>query len=208
MSWKKSERIHLKRKSEWIIGAFGFSHGEDLQAPWIILKLEPTLLEKAVYDKVVEDHHRNWISIEVVLIMRNINKKKFLHRTSFLAKTCSPESASLKHRRRKALEHWDSWHLNFLMRIITEWNPTTKLMFTRFENRPNISFKNANSRLDSRIDCSLLQQTTAIHSLKLQSWSSTISPCSVKLTAQQRGHQTERKKNHCKLNFHVLPEFV
>ena len=63
-----------------IVRVFGFSHGDNLHAPSIILSLEPTSLEKAIHDKIIEDHHKNRITVEIVLGMRYIHKKKFMHR--------------------------------------------------------------------------------------------------------------------------------
>ena len=70
--------FHLRHPC--IVRIFGFSYGDDVHPPSIILSLEPTTLEKAISDKIVDNHHKNRITVEIVLGMRYIHKKNFMHR--------------------------------------------------------------------------------------------------------------------------------
>ena len=72
--------ILIKLRHPCIVRVFGFSQGDDTHPPSIILSLESTSLEKSIQSKELNEEEKNRITVEVVLGMRYIHKKKFMHR--------------------------------------------------------------------------------------------------------------------------------
>lgn len=72
--------ILFKLRHPCIIRVFGFNIGNETIQPSMILSLEPTSLEKAIQDKILNKHQKNRIVIELVLGMRYIHKHNFIHR--------------------------------------------------------------------------------------------------------------------------------
>lgn len=63
-----------------IIRIFDYNLGNETQAPYIIEAFEKMSLEEAIKEKKVSKDEINLISVEIVLGMRFIHKKGFLHR--------------------------------------------------------------------------------------------------------------------------------
>ena len=63
-----------------IVRIYSFSSGDKTHAPSMILKLEPTSLEKAIQNKELTNDLKNRLTVEVVLGMRYIHEHKFMHR--------------------------------------------------------------------------------------------------------------------------------
>ena len=72
--------ILFKLRHPCIVRVYGFSNGDDSHPPSMILSLEPTSLDQAIHDKVLDEHQKNRITIELVLGMKYIHKKNFMHR--------------------------------------------------------------------------------------------------------------------------------
>ena len=72
--------ILFKLRHPCIVRVYGFNNGDDTHPPSMILSLEPTSLEQAIIDKILDEHQKNRITIELVLGMRYIHKKNFMHR--------------------------------------------------------------------------------------------------------------------------------
>lgn len=51
-----------------------------MNPPSMLLSLEPNSLEQAIQHKVLNNHQKNRITIELVLGMRYIHKHSFIHR--------------------------------------------------------------------------------------------------------------------------------
>ena len=72
--------ILFKLRHPCIVRVYGFNNGDDSHPPSMILSLEPTSLDQAIHDKVLDEHQKNRITIELVLGMKYIHKKNFMHR--------------------------------------------------------------------------------------------------------------------------------
>lgn len=51
------------------------NYGDDKHAPWIVLSLEPTSLEKAIQNKELDCNQKNMITTELILGMRYIHHR-------------------------------------------------------------------------------------------------------------------------------------
>lgn len=63
-----------------IIDIVGVNFGDGDHPPSIILSLEPKSLESAISNKELENDDKNRITVEIVLGMRYIHKRNFMHR--------------------------------------------------------------------------------------------------------------------------------
>lgn len=70
----------FKLRHPCIVRVYGFNNGDDSHPPSMILSLEPTSLEQAIIDKILDEHQKNRITVELVLGMRYIHTKNFMHR--------------------------------------------------------------------------------------------------------------------------------
>ena len=72
--------ILFKLRHPCIIRIHGMNYGDENHRPSIFLSLEPTSLEKAINEKILSNEQKNRITVEVVLGMRYIHKRNFMHR--------------------------------------------------------------------------------------------------------------------------------
>ena len=72
--------ILFKLRHPCIVRVFGFNSGDDVHPPSMILSFEPISLEQAIHNKVLDKHQKNRITIELILGMKYIHKKNFIHR--------------------------------------------------------------------------------------------------------------------------------
>ena len=63
-----------------IIDIQGVNFGDDSHPPSIILTLEPKSLESSISNKELQEELKNKITVEIVLGMRYIHKRNFMHR--------------------------------------------------------------------------------------------------------------------------------
>ena len=72
--------ILFKLRHPCIIRVYGFNYGDETHKPSMILSLEPKSLETAINNKELNNEEKNRITVELVLGMRYIHKRKFMHR--------------------------------------------------------------------------------------------------------------------------------
>ena len=72
--------ILFKLPHPCIIGIHGMNYGDESHRPSILLSLEPNSLEKAINEKILSKEQKNRITIEIVLGMRYIHGRNFMHR--------------------------------------------------------------------------------------------------------------------------------
>ena len=63
-----------------IIRIHGMNNGDKNHPPSILLSLEPNSLEKVINDKILSKEQKNRITVEIVLRMRYIHCRNFIHR--------------------------------------------------------------------------------------------------------------------------------
>ena len=72
--------ILLELRHPCMVRVFAFNNGDEMNPPSMLLSLEPNSLEQAIQHKVLNNHQKNRITIELVLGMRYIHKHSFIHR--------------------------------------------------------------------------------------------------------------------------------
>lgn len=70
----------FKNRHPYIIRIIYVNYGDDTHAPWILLKLEPTSLEKAILNNELDENEKNRFTAELVLGMRYIHSRNFMYR--------------------------------------------------------------------------------------------------------------------------------
>ncbi|KAK8864811.1 hypothetical protein M9Y10_010336 [Tritrichomonas musculus] len=72
--------ILFKLPHPCIIRIHGMNYGDKNHHPSILLSLEPNSLEKAINNKILNEEQKNRITVEIVLGMRFIHSRNFMHR--------------------------------------------------------------------------------------------------------------------------------
>lgn len=72
--------ILFKLRHPCIIRIYGINYGDDMHRSSIYLSLEPNSLENAINAKILTNEQKNRITVEVVLGMRYIHSRNFMHR--------------------------------------------------------------------------------------------------------------------------------
>ena len=72
--------ILFKLPHPCIIRIHGMNYGDTNHHPSILLALEPNSLEKVIIDKILSKEQKNRITVEIVLGMRYIHRRNFMHR--------------------------------------------------------------------------------------------------------------------------------
>ena len=76
----KEGEILFKLRHPCIIRIYGVNYGDKSHRPSILLSLEPISLEKAINEKALTNEQKNRITVEIVLGMRYIHRRNFMHR--------------------------------------------------------------------------------------------------------------------------------
>ena len=72
--------ILFKLHHPCIVRIYGMNYGDRDHSPSILLSLEPNSLENAINDKILSKEQKNRITVEIVLGMRYIHSRNFMHR--------------------------------------------------------------------------------------------------------------------------------